>query len=300
METGMALEPALHGGCLMGGVVVGNEVQVQMVKGLSVDLFQEPKKLGGAMAGLTFTDDRAAGHIESGEQRRGPVTLIIMGHGAGAALLHRQPRLGAVESLDLALFVDGKHQCSLGRIKIETNDILDLLGKVGIVGNLEAPYQMRLEAVLVPDTLYARVADAHLFGHHPHAPMRGVGRAFLDRLLNQLELDLGADRLLAGRLGSAFEQARDTALDEIVLPAPDRGLGDLDLAHDRHNAVSLSRQNNNLRPLDDLLGGVAVSYNSLELGAILRTEHNFNSTFAHPPNESDSPQNRIQLFVTEH
>src|SRR6266446_5915669 len=44
MEPGMALEPALHGGCLMGGVVVGNEMQVQMSGRLTVDLFQEPEK----------------------------------------------------------------------------------------------------------------------------------------------------------------------------------------------------------------------------------------------------------------
>src|SRR6202035_1846766 len=35
---------------------------------------------------------------------------------------------------------------------------------------------LKLEPVLGPDPLYARVADAHLIGHSPHAPVRGGGR----------------------------------------------------------------------------------------------------------------------------
>ena len=41
-----------------------------------------------------------------GEQGGRSVSLVVMGHRSGAALLHRQPGLGAVEGLDLALFID--------------------------------------------------------------------------------------------------------------------------------------------------------------------------------------------------
>ena len=41
--------------------------------------------------------------IEGGKQGRGTVALAIVGHCAAAALLHRQPWLGAVQSLNLAL-----------------------------------------------------------------------------------------------------------------------------------------------------------------------------------------------------
>ena len=63
--------------------------------------------------------------------------------------------------LDLALFVDRQHQGVLGWVEVEADDIFDLGDKVGIVGGLEAPHQMRLEPVLVPDALHP-VADAHL------------------------------------------------------------------------------------------------------------------------------------------
>ena len=300
MEAGMALEPSLHGGGFVGGVIVGDEVKVEMGGGCAADLFQERQKLGGAMAGQALADDRAARHIEGGKQRCRTVTLVIMGHGAGPALLHGKAWLGAVEGLDLALLIDAEHQRLVGRIEIKSHDVLDLFGKIGIVGDFEAAHQMRFKAVFMPDTLDARVADAHLSGHRTHAPVRGVDRPFLDRLLDDLELDPGGDRLLARRLGAAFEQARGPGLDEIILPAPDRGLGDLDLAHDRRDALSPSRQKHDLRPLDDLLRRVSVSYNPLEPGAIFRPEYDFNSMSTHPDNESDSRNNWIQKFVTEH
>src|SRR5271167_3155010 len=53
------------------------------------------------------------------------MAFIIMGHGAGAALLDRQPRLGAVERLDLALLVDAEHHRLVRRAQVEADDILD-------------------------------------------------------------------------------------------------------------------------------------------------------------------------------
>jgi hypothetical protein len=52
-----------------------------------------------------------------------------VGHRASTALLERQARLGAVERLDLALLVNRKNQGFVRRIKIEADDVLDLLDK---------------------------------------------------------------------------------------------------------------------------------------------------------------------------
>src|SRR6202035_6060880 len=92
---------------------------------------------------------------------------------------------------------------------------------------------LKLEPVLGPDPLYARVADAHLLGHSPHAPVRGGGRVLLHGLLDDLEFDRSADRLLAGRLGAALDETPDAGLDEILLPAPDGCFRNSGLAHDR-------------------------------------------------------------------
>ena len=55
-----------------------------------------------AMTLHALADGLAFQHVERRKQRRNAVTLVVVGHGAGASLLHRQPRLGAVQRLDLA------------------------------------------------------------------------------------------------------------------------------------------------------------------------------------------------------
>ena len=71
-----------------------------------------------------LADDLAGGDVEGGEQRRGAVALVVVRHGAGAALLQRQPGLRAVERLDLALLVDAQHQRLVRRVEVEADDVL--------------------------------------------------------------------------------------------------------------------------------------------------------------------------------
>src|SRR6266487_3401516 len=51
-------------------------------------------------------DDSAVKDVKGGEQGGRAVAFIVVRHRAGATRLHRQPWLGAVEGLDLALLVD--------------------------------------------------------------------------------------------------------------------------------------------------------------------------------------------------
>ena len=72
---------------------------------------------------------------------------MVAGHGAGAALLHRQAGLRAVERLDLALLIDAQDQHLVGRIEIERDHILDLGGKALAARELEGLDLMRLQSV---------------------------------------------------------------------------------------------------------------------------------------------------------
>src|SRR5258707_8728785 len=49
----------------------------------------------------------------------GKIPIQVMGHRAGAPFLDRQPGLGAVERLDLALLIDRKHDRMRRRIDVE-------------------------------------------------------------------------------------------------------------------------------------------------------------------------------------
>lgn len=300
LEARMTLEPTLHGRRLVCGVIVEDQVEVETRQRLFVDPPQEFQEFLGTMARQAFTDDLASCNVERGEQRRSPMTLIVVRHGAGTAFLEGQARLRAIQGLDLALLVDGKHQRFIGRIEVEADDILHLLGEVWVVGGLKGANEMGLEPVRLPDALHAGMADAYLLSHHAHAPMRGIGRAFLGCLFDNLELDGVGDRLLAGRFGPSLDQAGHTSLDKVVLPAPNGRLRYPDRAHDRHHPGTVSRHEYNLGAFDDLLRDIPVPQYPFQPGAIPCTENECRLLLHHAARESYSRRCRIQLFVTKH
>ena len=122
----MAVEPGAHLRVLVGGVVVEDDVDELAGWHLRLDGVEEADELLMAVALHAAADDRAVEHVEGGEQRGGAVALVVVGHGAGAALLHRQAGLGAVERLDLALLVDRQHDRMGRRIDIEPDDVAQL------------------------------------------------------------------------------------------------------------------------------------------------------------------------------
>ena len=151
-----------------------------------------------------------------------PWALVVVGHGAGPALLHGQARLAAVECLDLALLVDRKDHRLVRRIEVEADHVLDFLRERRVVGDLEAVHQMRLEAVRAPDILDAGVADADRARHRAHAPMGRVRRRLAHRLGQHQRLDGGAQRRRPRRPALVAQQAIDPGLQVTRLPAPHR------------------------------------------------------------------------------
>jgi hypothetical protein len=60
-----------------------------------------------------------------------------VGHRATAVSLHRQPRLGAVERLDLRFLIHRECQCMLGRIDVEPDESRTLAAKFGSFDSLK-------------------------------------------------------------------------------------------------------------------------------------------------------------------
>ena len=69
---------------------------------MAVDGVEKANELLMPVAAHALADDLAVEDVEGGEQGRGAMALIIVGHRAATAALHWQPRLGAVERLNLA------------------------------------------------------------------------------------------------------------------------------------------------------------------------------------------------------
>ena len=111
-------------------------------------------KLLVPMALHVAADDGAIEDVEGSEQRGGTVTLVVVRHRPGAARLHRQPRLGTVERLNLAFLVDRENDRMGGRIDVEADYILKLLCEFRIGRQLEHADAMGRELVGLKDPLH--------------------------------------------------------------------------------------------------------------------------------------------------
>jgi hypothetical protein len=122
----------------MGGVIVNDQMEIEISWGLIIDQLEKTQKFSMPMARHTSPDNRAIQHVQRRKQGRGAISLVVVGHGAGTPLLHRQPWLGAIEGLDLALFVNAEDQGLVGRIEVEPDHILHLGGEVLVARKFES------------------------------------------------------------------------------------------------------------------------------------------------------------------
>jgi hypothetical protein len=137
-------------GLFVGGVVVDDGVDDFSGRDGALDGVEEADELLVAMPSYAASDHGSVEEVERGEQSGRAVALVIMGHRTAFPGLERQARLRAVERLDLALLVDRDDHHVLGRVHVEADDVLDLLGELRIVGALEGANAMRLQPVRLP------------------------------------------------------------------------------------------------------------------------------------------------------
>ena len=223
-EAHVAIKPLAHLRVLVGGVIVEDHVDAFAGRDLTLDRVEEADELLMAMALHVAADDGAVEHVERGEQRGGAISLVIMGHRAGAPFLQRQSGLGAIERLNLALLIEGENDRVRRRIDIEPDDVPQLFDELGIVRELELPHAVRLKTVSAPDALDRAHADPDLSRHHHRGPM---GR--LDRWIGERQRDdaLGHPRLEGcdpRRPGLVAQQALVALFCKALLPAPYAGL----------------------------------------------------------------------------
>src|SRR3972149_10278487 len=178
----------------MGAVVVHHQMQVHFDWELSIQTFQEFKKLLMTMSSKTLPNDFTLSQFQRRKERRGTVALVVMGHGPTAAFFQRQTRLRAIQRLNLTFLVHAEHQCFLWRIQIQTHHVGQFLQKPGITRQLERLYSVRLKTMTLPTPVDRCLAYAMLFGHRPTTPMGGSLRPGLqcgvDNFLNLVYREL--------------------------------------------------------------------------------------------------------------
>ena len=104
-EALVPVEPGAHLRMLVRCVVVEDEMDDFSGRNLGVDGVQKADELLMTVPLHVAADDGSVEHVEGGEQGRGAMALVGVGHCSSPALLHGQARLGPVERLDLAFLV---------------------------------------------------------------------------------------------------------------------------------------------------------------------------------------------------
>jgi Na+/glutamate symporter len=97
MKTRMLGQPCLDFGVLVGGIVVGNQVNRHVLGGLSVDLPQETQPFLMTMFFSEVGDQFAFQIIQSGKQGQRTVANVIMGRGLDVTDSQGQAGLGAFQ-----------------------------------------------------------------------------------------------------------------------------------------------------------------------------------------------------------
>jgi hypothetical protein len=279
----MICQPLPDLGVLVGGVIIGDGMDQLAGRDGSLDRVEELDEFLMGVLGHTAANDGAIEDVEGGEQRGRAVALVVVGHGAALAGLQRQAWLGAVESLDLGLFIDRHDDGVSWRAHIEADDIADLGGELRIVGQFEQAPAVRLKAMGAPDALDRTDADADDSGHGRSRP---VGH-FAWRIggggpRHHAFGDLIGKRRYPRWPGFVPQEAVHAIRHEALLPAPDSGLALASQAHDFDGAKAVGGQQHNPRSPDVLLGAVAIRHHRFQTAAVGGAHFDDNS-FAHPP-----------------
>jgi Integrase core domain len=271
---------------------------------LRVDGVQKADELLMTVALHVLADDGAVEDIEGGEECRGAMALVVMGHGDQPPLLHRQAGLGAVERLNLAFLVGWQHNGMGRRIDIKGDDITQFLNELRIVGELELAHLVRLQAMRLPDAAHRASADAGGPCHGERRPMRGLARRISQRqphdafrYFRSKRLDVRGPRLVE-------QEALDALAHETLLPAPDCGLGDARFPHDRRRADAGGRQLNDPAAPDVLLRGVPVIDDSVQPRAVRGRDSDgcscTHATDSHTQHQMGIPKRTLRSDVTHY
>ena len=99
---------------LVGAVVVHHHMQLQICRKLLVQLLEEFDELLMTMPCIALSDHFSLRYFKCCKECRSAVSLVIVRHCSAAPALQRQSGLGAIQGLNLGLFINTQHQ-SLGR-----------------------------------------------------------------------------------------------------------------------------------------------------------------------------------------
>ena len=274
LEPRMSLQPAFHTGVFVGAIVVHDQMHRKLGQRVGIDLLEEPNELLVPMTRHAVADDRAIEHAQGCEQRGGAVALVVVRHGAAAALLQGEAWLGAVEGLDLAFLIDTHDQGFVRGIEVQADDIVELLDEMLIAAELEGLDQMRLEVVAFPDAADGGLAQPVRLGHASGTPMGRRWRRGVERRLDHRANRPLRDPRDTSRARGILFQARTAQSQKPRSPQLHRRAGDPQLLGDVLTQDAVGGQLNNPCALPQSHGDAPPARPAGEGDAFIGGQHN--------------------------
>src|SRR5438445_6603810 len=167
---------------------------------------------------VAFADDLTLSCLQSGKQGGRADVFVIVGHGAASPLLDRQPRLCAIQCLNLALFVYTEYDRLLRGIQVQTHHIGHLFQKLRIARKLEGFRAMGLDIVGAPNIVDRGLADALALCHGPATPVRHPRRFGLQGRIHDSGDLVDRIRRLSSPAGSDVPQTVQSLVTKALAP----------------------------------------------------------------------------------
>src|SRR5687768_1736749 len=119
----MAFQPSPHIGMFVSSIIINDEMKWDLTWKLLIEGAEEAEELLMPMPLIALADHLALQHLQRGEQSRGAVPLVIVGHGPTTSFFEGQAWLCPIQRLNLALLVHAQHDRPLRRIQVQPHHI---------------------------------------------------------------------------------------------------------------------------------------------------------------------------------
>ena len=146
----MFLEPFLDFGMLVRGVVVGDDFNGYVLRGCAPYLLEEGDPFLVRVHLMVVVYDLAGEIVKSREKGCRPMPCVVVRLSSDVPDAERETWLRPFERLALRFLVATEHDGLFGRVEVEAYHVPELLGEVRILGHLERPDEVRLDAAFVP------------------------------------------------------------------------------------------------------------------------------------------------------
>src|SRR5215471_5515446 len=149
---------------------------------------------------------------------------VVMGDAFDITQAHGQHRWGAVQGLNLALFIHAKYQSMVGGIQVKANDVTGFLDAEWVGREFEVATPVRLYGKSLKHPMHGGFGNAAVVGGLANTPMRGPSRSAREGAFQQGGNLFFPNAAWPSR-SQLIVQSGHPVFDKTLAPLADRGLG---------------------------------------------------------------------------